>query len=147
MSRLTEKLCQAVWDEIEPIIEHYPKTELYEAQLMAYFPALKLMSLLGSTFVKQGKSLNFLPYASSFILLEEDLPTEKNFYLFVRLRRPIANGIRIDYLLPYIEWNDEVRVEQIEIEVNSESGRERVISAEVRVPQFATEWLENYETF
>ena len=145
MSQLTKMLCQAVWDEIGPIIENYASPHVCEAQLMAYFPYLKLTSLMGTTFLKDAKPLNFVPYGPSFLLLEKDLPDEKLFYVFVLLRRPIEKGIRIDYLLPYVEWNDEIRVENIEVEVDSESGREKIIEAESKIPQFAAEWLEAYE--
>ena len=114
---------------------------------MAYFPALKLTSLMGTTFLKDKKPLNFVPYGPSFLLLEDSLPEQKLFYAFVLLRRPIEKGIRIDYLLPYIEWNDEIRVENFEVEVDSEAGREKVIEVESKLPQFAVEWLEAYETF
>lgn len=147
MSQLTKMLCQAVWDELEPILENYANPHICEAQLMAYFPSLKLTSLMGTTFLRDNEPLNFVPYGSSFLLLEESLPDQKLFYVFVLLRRPIEKGIRIDYLLPYIEWNDEIRVENFEIEVDSENGREKIIEVELKIPQFATEWLEAHETF
>jgi hypothetical protein len=145
MSRLTQKLCQAVWDEISPILENYDMPDVCEAQLMAYFPELKISTLFGTTFIGNGKPLNFIPYAQSFLLLEEDLPEQKLFYCFVVLRRPLKDGIRLDYLFPYVEWDDAVRVEKIKVLVNDEKGREQVIAAELKMPKYAKEWIDYYE--
>ena len=61
------------------------------------------------------------------------------------LRRPLKDGIRLDYLFPYVEWDDEVRVEKIKVLVNDEKGREQVIAAELKMPKYAKEWIDYYE--
>lgn len=146
MRGLAKKLCQAVWAEIEPIIENCELPETCEAQLMAYFPRLKLTSMFGSTFLRSSDPLNFVPNASSCLLIENEIPENKRYYLFVVLRSPISGGIQLSYLLPYVEWNDEIRVEKVDIEVTSESSRDKILATEIKLPSYAREWLQ-YEDF
>lgn len=112
---------------------------------MAYFPHLRLTSLLGSTFVQDGVPKNMVAYGPSFLLLEDEIPEEKEFYVFVIVRRPISSGLGLVYLLPYVEWDDTIRVEQLEALLDGERGREMVLEIERKLPTLSREWLEDME--
>ena len=142
MSKLAEEMVRRLWDEASPIVENYHSPDLWELQLFAYFPSLKVSSLFGFVFVKDNSPLNMVAYGPCALLLEDDLPEEKDFYVYVVGRQPAKDGIRLDYLLPYVEWTGDLRVEEFSVKVDSPEGRGEVVVVESKIPVFARNFLE-----
>lgn len=112
-----------------------------EVQLFGYFPHLKLSTLFGSTFVREGLPLNLLPLGPSVLLLHDELPEEKIFYLYMVIRERLDGGLRLSYVFPFEDWTGATALKVEEVEVRNEAGRMQVLELEQEVPSYARLWL------
>jgi hypothetical protein len=134
-------LVEAIWNEIEGMIEGVDLDPIAEVQLFGYFPALKLSTLFGSTFVRERLPLNLLPLGPSVLLLKDELPEEKAFYIYMVIRERLDGGLRLSYVFPFVDWTGSTELKVQEVSVKNEDGRQQVIDLEKEIPSFARLWL------
>ena len=113
-----------------------------ELQLFGYFPKLKISTLFGSTFVQNKLPVNLIPLGPSVLLLSEELPDEKIFYVYMVIRERLDGGLRLSYVFPYEDWTGVTSLKVEEIEVNNTVGRQQVIELEKEIPAYARLWIE-----
>jgi len=135
-------MATALWEEALPIVGGYTKPDVWECQIFSYFPELRLSSLLGTVFVDRDQPVSTLPYGPSLLLLEEDLPPEKEMYVYVVSRRAAKTGVMLEYLLPFIDDVGDARVEVEAVVVDDDEQRERLIEIEALVPVYARNFME-----
>jgi hypothetical protein len=139
---LYHSLVEALWQEILPVISKAELDPVCEVQLFGYFPALKLSTLFGSTFLEGIKPVNLMPLGPSFLLVAEELPVEKAFYVYVVVRERMKGGIRLSYLFPFANWTGDMEIELFEVEFSEVESRDEILDIESKIPGFAGKWLE-----
>ena len=139
---LPHLLAEAFWQEAESFLAKAELDPRSEVQLFGYFPALRLSSLFGSTFLEGKTPVNLLVLGPSFLLLEDELPADKVFYTYLVVRERMTGGIRLSYLLPYCDWTGDVELELLEVEFSSVESRAKVLDIESKIPGYAGRWLE-----
>jgi hypothetical protein len=139
---LSRRLVEALWQEILPLISKAELDPICEVQLFGYFPALKLSTMFGSTFLEGPKPVNLMALGPSFLLVSDELPAEKTYFVYLVVRERMDGGIRISYLLPYMNWTGDMEVELFEVEFSEVESRDEILDIESKIPGFADKWLE-----
>lgn len=126
---------------MEGILDGLDVDSIAEVQLFGYFPSLRLTTLFGSTFVKDGVPMNMLPLGPSILLLEDNLPDEKLFYIYMVVRERLDGGLRLSYAFPYEDWTGATALEVKEVDLKDEQGREHILEIEQEIPDYARLWF------
>ena len=139
---LVDNLSEAAWEQISTILEMVEPEPLSEILLFGYFPPLGLSSLFASTFIQQGKPINFAIFGPCFALIDDSQSEDRVFYSYVVIRERAQSGLSYSYCFPYDDWDGSIQIDVREVVLDNKAARGELLKVERLVADFASKWMD-----
>lgn len=143
--QLVDTLSEAIWEQIETILDFVEPDPIAEVMLFAYFPPLRLSSLFGTTFIQEGKPINLVCLGSSFALIDDTTSDDREFYCYVVIRERASGGLSYSYCFPYDDWDGTIRIDVREVVLDNKAARNEILKTERLVAEYALRWMDGSE--